>query len=506
MVYETVRRARHRILANEVVRQAVYACSAILASLILLLLLGTQILSWLWLWVLPLVTLAAGAYLTYRRLPSSYRVAQYVDRVLHLSDTLSTAIYFAAAESGVPADACLVQRAQAEELASGLDLRRAVPIRAPKAAYWTAVLLLVASSLFAVRYGLDHRLDLRAPLARIVQEKWGAGEQPQTARLHKSLPSPRQEHPRDFPLTIDEGQTKGPGELESATDAALDTVGEPDVDNSKNAAPRAGDSKSGPSGENVAGKSESDSPDGLHTNKEGEQSADGSPGTGKQGEPGGKQPSNNGGENSNLLSKFRDAMSNLLSRMRQQPGNEGTPQQSSTQGGKQAQNQSGNGRQNGKQGQQSGDQQADAQEGQPGEEGQNGQNAQSRSGAESGSEPNTKQPGSGIGRQDGSKDVKLAEQLAAMGKISEIIGKRSANVTGEVTVEVQNSSQQVRTPYTQSPSHHQEAGGEISRDEVPVALQAYVQQYFEQLRKMNPEPAADPHARKRTDAAKTPGS
>ena len=80
------------------------------------------------------------------------------------------------------------------------------------------------------------------------------------------------------------------------------------------------------------------------------------------------------------------------------------------------------------------------------------------------------------------KTMKLAEQLAAMGKISEIIGKRAANVTGEVTVEVQTSTQQLRTPYAQSDAQHQERA-EISRDEVPVALQAYVQQYFEQLRK-----------------------
>ena len=69
-----------RILANEVVRQAAYSSSAALASLILLLLLGTQILSWPWLFVLPLSTLAAGAYATWRRVPSSYQVAQRVDR------------------------------------------------------------------------------------------------------------------------------------------------------------------------------------------------------------------------------------------------------------------------------------------------------------------------------------------------------------------------------------------------------------------------------------------
>ena len=54
------------------------------------------------------------------------------------------------------------------------------------------------------------------------------------------------------------------------------------------------------------------------------------------------------------------------------------------------------------------------------------------------------------------------------------------------------------------------AGGEISRDEVPVALQAYVQQYFEQLRKLAPDPVSAPprpetHGRRRADPPKTPG-
>jgi hypothetical protein len=515
MVFETVRRARRRILANEVVRQTAYCCSAVLASLILLLLLGTQILSWLLLLALPLVALAAGAYATWRRMPSSYQVAQRVDRELDLADTLSTALYFAVSDNdnSGPADVRRAQLAQAERLADGLDLRRAVPIRAPKAAYLTAVLGLIVSSLFALRYGLDHRLDLRVPLARIIQEKLGAGAQPQAARLRKNPSPPRPGRPQDYGLSLDEGQTKGPGELDPAADAALDTVGVPETDNSKSNAARAAESKPGPSGQNAAGKSASDDAEGISTNAEGEQSADGSQGkgTGKQGQEGGKQASSGAGENSSLLNKFRDAMSNLLSRMQPQPGAAGTPQQASAQAGRQSQNQPGNGRQNGKQGQPSADsQQSDAQDGQPGEEGQTAQNAQSRSGGESGPEPNSKQPGSGVGRQDGSKDVKLAEQLAAMGKISEIIGKRAANVTGELTVEVQNSNQQLRTPYAPSAAHHQEAGGEISRDEVPVALQAYVQQYFEQLRKQAPDPGGAPprpetHGRRRADPPKTPG-
>ena len=87
--------------------------------------------------------------------------------------------------------------------------------------------------------------------------------------------------------------------------------------------------------------------------------------------------------------------------------------------------------------------------------------------------------------------MKLAEQLAAMGKISEIIGKRSATVTGEATVEVKSTSQQIRTPYAQRGSQHSQGGTEINRDEVPVALQSYVEHYFEQVRKQ-PAPAASP--------------
>ena len=55
--------------------------------------------------------------------------------------------------------------------------------------------------------------------------------------------------------------------------------------------------------------------------------------------------------------------------------------------------------------------------------------------------------------------------------------------SGEATVEVETTSQQLRTPYAQKGAEHTQGGAEISRDEVPVALQPYVQQYFEQVRK-----------------------
>src|ERR1035438_5709226 len=61
--------------------------------------------------------------------------------------------------------------------------------------------------------------------------------------------------------------------------------------------------------------------------------------------------------------------------------------------------------------------------------------------------------------------------------------EKLATISGEATVEVQTTNQQLRTPYAQKGAEHTQGGAEISRDEVPVALQPYVQQYFEQVRK-----------------------
>jgi hypothetical protein len=303
---------------------------------------------------------------------------------------------------------------------------------------------------------------------------------------------------------LDDSQQKSPGELDAAPDSALDTVDVPDVDK-KTASSRTDSKQLAQATELEGEQNKSEGEEGVSANPGNQQSADGRKGpsgAGKQGQ--GEEPSSgNPGENSGLLGKFRDAMSSLMNRMRQQPGAKGAQQQAGAQNSGQQKTQSGNAAQNGKQGQQAGDgQQADAEDGQPGDDSQNAQNSQSGSPGESGQQPATKQPGSGIGRQDGSKDVKLAGQLAAMGKISEIIGKRAANVSGELTVEVENSNQQLRTPYARRETHHTEAGGEINRDEVPVALQAYVQEYFEQVRKQAAASGTAPRVKKRPEPVK----
>ena len=193
-------------------------------------------------------------------------------------------------------------------------------------------------------------------------------------------------------------------------------------------------------------------------------------------------------ENSSLLSKVKDAMQNLLSRMKPQPNQSGGQQSSMEQSSKQGSGQqNGSKQQSAKNGQQqSSGQQAGEQEGQSGDQAENSQDPQGKGTGKNDSQQASKQPGSGVGSQDGDKSIRQAEQLAAMGKISEIIGKRAANISGETTMEVQNTSQVLHTPYAQRGAQHSQGGAEINRDEVPVALEGYVEQYFEQVRRQAP--------------------
>ena len=71
-----------------------------------------------------------------------------------------------------------------------------------------------------------------------------------------------------------------------------------------------------------------------------------------------------------------------------------------------------------------------------------------------------------------------------MGKISELLGKRAAQVTGEMTVEVPSGKQQLKTAYSQNKAVHADAGSDANRDEIPLIYQLYVQRYFEEVRKV----------------------
>ena len=495
MIEAVIRRARRRYISNELLAQGAYAASVGMAGVIVLLITGTQILDWRLLLAISAATLALGVYRTLRRVPSPYVIAQLVDRRLLLADTLSTALFFAGSERPVSIAMRDGQRAQAEGAAERVDLERAVPFAMPRAVYALAVLGLVASSLFALRYGISRTLNLRPPLVRILMENFGALPNEKEAALRKDARTAKPEPPKPIGLTLPEGDPNSPQQLDPAPDSALDTVGVPDAVNdplSQNQKNSMAKTESAGTEKAEGEQGDANASDGADA-ASGESLSDGSEGRkdGQKGAPsdGASSPANSD-QNSSLMAKLRDAMSSLLSKMRPQNGTGSHQQSSAGQGTQKAGTQRSAQRQNGAsaegQKQQNGGQQSADADSQMDAEGKDGQNAQAKGGGHSADQQAANQPGSGIGRQDGNKDTKLAEQLAAMGKISEIIGKRSANVTGEITVEVPSSQQQLHTPYSQSNVTHADAGGDISRDEVPVIFQQYVQQYFEQLRKQPP--------------------
>ena len=471
-----IRKARRRLLYNELLSEGVTALCAALAAFILLLILGTEILNWYWVVFVPVATFAVAAYRIRKRAPPLYVSAQIVDRRMELADSLSTAVYFSEDHAYKPPAAVLRRQfEQAERAAVGVDVRRAIPYTMPRSAYAMAALILVASSLFALRYGLSRRLDLAEPMARILQQALGL-DAPQTA----NAPQRKNIRPGEFP----QDDNDSPLEAQKTADDQ-NQAGDPlDDGNDRNAQSKSSEKNS------KEQEAKSDQQNGDQQGQGQEQTSDQqNPDRPSNSKDAQNQQSNgqesNSSSSSSLMSKMRDALQNLLSSMKQPSnspnGQQPQQQQNSAQGNKQK------GQQNAKQ------QKGEKQNGQAGGEEQDpdlsneSQQAENSPGQGTDAQPSNKQPGGGVGNRDGGKDVKQAEQLAAMGKISQIIGKRSQNLSGEATIEVQSTVQQLRTAYADRTAQHADSGGEIGRDEIPAALESYVEQYFEQVRK---QPAA----------------
>ena len=181
------------------------------------------------------------------------------------------------------------------------------------------------------------------------------------------------------------------------------------------------------------------------------------------------------------MNKMRDALANLMNKLKSQDKQQDGQQQASN-GQQQQQGQMGKQQQQGQQGKQQG-------EGQPGADQQSGEkNGEKTAGNKSKAGEKSDRPGdqnakSGVGQQDGDKALREAQQLAAMGKISEIFGKRAQQLTGEMSVEVSSGKQQLKTQWSERKALHADTGAETNRNEIPLAYQSYVQRYFEEVRK-----------------------
>jgi hypothetical protein len=489
-LHNLIRRGRRRQALHLAVHAASLAAVVALAGTILLLIVGAQILSWYWIVALFAAGLAAGAYRSRGRILSAYEVAQCIDRQLGFHDALSTAHYFSE-HPDRPAALEFVtgQRAIAEHLAKSADIQRGVPFLMPRTAYVNLALVAVAFGMFGLRYGIHRSLDLGSPLVHIRFDGL-FGNSPQTADARRPGDG---KGPRDPNAPVEQWNATT-NERDPDADAARQSVQDPESSNAGtspdgSAKADARNNQELPPGANPLDSGEKGESSPSDQNANGSQGADS-----KSGEQNGSQDSkdakdsNQSGssaQNSSLSSKLRDALSNLLAKMKPQSRQAGGNPNNSSEASK-ARSQQGDKQEGAPKspGQEQADASADSQS--EGEQQQGGtqQASQGKSEGRSNTQPNSPDGKSGIGKQDGDKRAREAAELAAMGKISEIIGKRAANIQGEVMVEVSPGKQQLKTQYSQQNATHTDAGGEINRDEVPLAYQQYVQQYFAQIRKL----------------------
>lgn len=445
---------------------------------ILLMLIGTQILDWYWVLLLAVASLGIGIYRLRKTIPSQYRLAQRIDRRLNLADALSTASHFARADALGHEAVRDRQRQDAEEIARGVDVRVGVPFARPRYAISAVALAAVAFGLFAVRYAVTGKLDMHQSLVQIALDTFfPAKAQVAKNRLPKGMKSPDLDQGSpDVPTTENE---QNPETMLNADDTQPDAANADAMDQSKSASKQGSQSDQPEPGQgNDKGADKGDKQGQNDPNQEGKQ---GESKDGKQNAKDGKQ--GQGNESSSMIDKLKDAMANMLNKMKSSQ-KDGQQSQQNAQNDQQkgSQDKSGKGQQSDKKNESSASSQSD----QSADGSDKSQSADAK-GQEKGSDkqasPDAK---SGIGSADGDKAAKEAAELAAMGKISEILGKRSQNVTGEVMVEVGSTKQQLKTPWAQKQAAHVEAGSEIHRDEVPLMYQPFVQQYFEEIRKSAP--------------------
>jgi hypothetical protein len=483
MIDDLIRRARRRFLLNETLAQFAFAAAVSVGGFILMLIFGTRYLEWWTLGIFAAAGVSVGSWRVYRRTPGKYSTAVRLDENAHLHDAISTALHF----SGHPVGAESFresQRKQAESAAGAVQLELAVPFLVPRSLYAMAALCLLASGLIALRYGIGHGLDLRAPITQLLFEDESIRDAKKAQALY---PKSKTWMDEAQSLLSKLGMGPNPSEPVPGDEDALDKAIEQALQNPADAGAKAekGGGQGGKSGQTKAGDASNDSPNGDPIDN-GEQQANndqngqegGSP---KDGQQGSKSASGKNGAPNNresLLSRLKDAVSNMLSKSEKEDNSSSQKNQQSAKN----ETPSGEKGQAGKGAQEKGESQSDA-EGQPDSDSQSGQQAQGRLNSPANQTP--AQGGSGIGNQDGSKEIKAAAQLKAMGKISEIIGQRAATVSGETSVEVQSGNQKLHTDYSNTAAAHVETDGDVTRDEIPVALQAYVQQYFAEVRKAN---------------------
>jgi hypothetical protein len=445
-LHELLTAARRRVFGHVFVREVLLAAAVGCGVGAVVLFVGTAHLGAYWIAIAAIGTLSARLWIERRKRPSEYDVAQAIDERLKLADTLSTAAYFAAPEASVKVDPSLreLQRARAEQAARTVDLKQALPMRRPATLYPAAVLALLVVGLLLFRVSATGSFDTRASLV----------EGPLKSFLQPSEKQLRGE--------------KRPGEGDEPANGE-DTA--KDLDKNRDYA-----------GEPEAQTQESpEDPETADEQKGNQQKGDGKGDAAKAEAPDSQSPPNpqdaseqgkeqDGQQQESMLDKLKDAISDMMGKSK--PNGK---QQKTAQKGKKGDKQKGDDAEK-----------SDADDKNPGDnadsENHNKGNEMDASGSSAEGQKDDNEH-SGVGSQEGDKSARQAEAMKAMGKISELFGKRAESVKGDMMIEVGSTRQQLKTPLAQRGAMRGESGGEIHRDTVPLEYQQFVQRYFDQVRR-----------------------
>ena len=479
-------RRRLLVLTTE---QVAFALAIVCGGAVVMLLVGTQILDWYWLVLLAAVGSAIAAVRVRQRLVQRYEVARAMDERLNLSDSLSTAWFLltepAAASTDSPA--AIHQIRQAERIAAEIQPVTAFPMAGGRAWAVTGAMIAVIFGLFAVRYLVNSTLSLRPALVPLqfsalreptrtaeAQEKGKTKRQTASKLVREILPGTA---PRDVKAQETDAQKTQPSMTDPNSDqkASAPSDGKSSLSQSatqagkvsKDGTPQSSDAPSGESG--AEQKAEQRPEDASAAQQKGRD-----------------QNQMNQQQSPGLMDKMKDALSSLMAKMKPNSASDSASRDGkNTPGDQQGKNQNSSTK----------NEKTQSQDGQKAQGAMDAQSSAQASAVEKApqsavgsSDTETPQgkandPQSGAGRQDGQKDIKEADQLRAMGKLAEIIGKRSASLTGEIEIEKPSEQQQLQTQYSGKVRRHSNLGGEINRDEVPAEYQQYVREYMNQVHK-----------------------
>jgi hypothetical protein len=464
-----------RRLAVLSIEQLAIAVALIFGGGILMLLLGTQILEWYWLVLLAAIGLGIGAWRVRSRVFGRYRVAQLLDRTLGLHDSLSSAWFLRSQPDAEVAAAASFQLEYAERLAATVYPANALPLTRGRVWVLAGGLAAVAFGLFAVRYLVTNSLSLERALVPLYHGDVFARREPAPPLKNRSLDDPsgsdrskKEAWPAGNAPKSERQDESGSSEVKTGSAASEQA--------SPQSQPKVNNGLETGAGDKPATQSQSRE----QASEQSQQQGTPQRSAAKDQEASDQQSA------SGLMDKMKDALSSLMAKMRPNSSAQKSQQESqrSTDGQQASEKASAKNDPNGDSQKNAGNQQASedqSAEGQP--QGQTTEKTQSSQGRNS-NQPTDKEgtdSQSGVGRQDGDKEARESEQLKAMGKLAEIIGKRSASVTGDMVVENPPGKQGLKTDYSRRLGQHADLGGEINRDEIPLMYQQYVREYMQQI-------------------------